>query len=74
MAPRRSISRSHSYRPGLKYKGARVNGSIVPVSYKVENGDIIEILTHPTPRPPAVAGATGNRVGTSEAEKLFLLA
>lgn len=36
---------------GLKYKAARVNGSIVPISYKLENGDVIEILTHKYPRP-----------------------
>lgn len=36
---------------GLKYKGARVNGVMVPVSHKLENGDVVEILTHPNPRP-----------------------
>lgn len=36
---------------GLKYKAARVNGGIVPISYKLENGDVIEIMTHKYPRP-----------------------
>ncbi|MBP7114130.1 MAG: bifunctional (p)ppGpp synthetase/guanosine-3',5'-bis(diphosphate) 3'-pyrophosphohydrolase, partial [Candidatus Peribacteraceae bacterium] len=36
---------------GLKYKAARVNGGIVPISYKLENGDVIEILTNKHPRP-----------------------
>jgi len=36
---------------GLRYKSARVNGSIVPISYKLENGDVVEILTNKHPRP-----------------------
>jgi GTP pyrophosphokinase len=36
---------------GLRFKAARVNGGIVPLSYKLENGDIVEILTHKYPRP-----------------------
>lgn len=36
---------------GLRFKAARVNGSIVPISYKLENGDVVEVLTHKFPRP-----------------------
>ncbi len=36
---------------GLKFKSARVNGSVVPLGHKLENGDVIEILTHKHPRP-----------------------
>ncbi len=36
---------------GLKFKSARVNGSIAPISHKLENGDVVEILTHKHPRP-----------------------
>ncbi len=36
---------------GLRYKSARVNGSIVPISYKLENGDVVEILTNKHPQP-----------------------
>ena len=36
---------------GLRFKAARVNGHIVPLSHKLENGDVIEILTHKHPRP-----------------------
>ncbi len=36
---------------GLRYKAARVNGSIVPISYKLENGDVVEILANKHPRP-----------------------
>lgn len=36
---------------GLKFKSARVNGSIVPISYALENGDIVEVQTHKEPRP-----------------------
>lgn len=36
---------------GLKFKAARVNGSIVPVSHRLENGDVVEIITHSHPKP-----------------------
>lgn len=36
---------------GLRYKAARVNGSVVSISYKLENGDVVEILTNKHPQP-----------------------
>ncbi|MDD5056083.1 MAG: TGS domain-containing protein [Candidatus Peribacteraceae bacterium] len=36
---------------GLRFKGARVNGRIVPIGHPLENGDVVEILTHKEPRP-----------------------
>lgn len=36
---------------GLRFKAARVNGAVVPISYTLENGDVVEILTHKHPRP-----------------------
>ncbi len=36
---------------GLKFKAARVNGAIVPLGHKLENGDVVEIITHREPRP-----------------------
>lgn len=36
---------------GLRFKSARVNGTIVPISYKLENGDVVEVQTHKYPRP-----------------------
>jgi len=36
---------------GLSFRGARVNGSIVPLDYSLENGDVIEIQKHSVPQP-----------------------
>ena len=36
---------------GLKFKSARVNDVLVPLSTKLENGDIVEIHTHKIARP-----------------------
>lgn len=36
---------------GLKFKAARVNGGIVPISHTLENGDVVEIITYKHPRP-----------------------
>lgn len=38
---------------GLSFKGARVNGAMVPLDYRLENGDVIEILKHSIPQPTA---------------------
>lgn len=36
---------------GLSFRGARVNGAMVPINYQLENGDIVEVLRHSVPRP-----------------------
>ncbi len=36
---------------GIGFRAARVNGSIVALDYELENGDVVEILTHRFPKP-----------------------
>ncbi len=36
---------------GLTFRAARVNGSIVSLEYELENGDVVEILSHRVPKP-----------------------
>lgn len=36
---------------GLAFRAARVNGVIVPLSYTLENGDMVEVLRSNNPRP-----------------------
>ncbi|MDP7476970.1 MAG: HD domain-containing protein, partial [Candidatus Peribacteraceae bacterium] len=36
---------------GLSFRNSRVNGSIVPLDYELENGDVVEITKHSQPRP-----------------------
>ncbi len=36
---------------GLSYRSARVNGSVVPLNYELENGDVVEIVSQGTARP-----------------------
>ncbi|MFH1262369.1 MAG: bifunctional (p)ppGpp synthetase/guanosine-3',5'-bis(diphosphate) 3'-pyrophosphohydrolase [Pseudomonadota bacterium] len=53
--PRGSTPIDFAYRVhtevGHHCKGAKVNGKIVPLKYKLQNGDAIEIITDPNTRP-----------------------
>lgn len=36
---------------GLAFHSAKINGSIVPLDHELENGDVVEVAKHKTPRP-----------------------
>ncbi len=36
---------------GLSFRSARVNGSIAPLTYELENGDVVEVMRNRTPQP-----------------------
>lgn len=36
---------------GLSFRAARVNGSIVPLEYALENGDVVEVMSYRIPKP-----------------------
>lgn len=36
---------------GLAFKSARVNGAVVPLTHQLENGDVVEVQRHRTPKP-----------------------
>ena len=38
---------------GLAFRSARGNGSIVPIDYQLENGDVVEVSKYSTPQPYA---------------------
>ena len=43
---------------GHRCVGAKVNGRLVPLSYQLKNGDVVEIMTSKTARGPAATGST----------------
>lgn len=36
---------------GIGFRASRVNGVIAPLDYQLENGDVVEVLTHRVPKP-----------------------
>ncbi len=51
--------------------GAKVNGRIVPLSYELQNGEIVEILTAKNAHPSKLAGVRQDRSAKSKIRQYF---
>ena len=64
---------------GLKTRGVRVNGKLVPLSKKLKSGDQIEIITTPNSKPSpnwlgVVTSRARSKIKTSLNEEKILIA